>query len=114
MIFRKHQYTTEDLENPSVEMDSESETSSQDVFHGSFVSQASSGVDNPEAEVSVDCRVCKEPIFLDCVQDYFACTQPSGRAHYPAHFVCLGFYTRGPIERKSIRASYRCPRHIDY
>ena len=110
IAFRKHRYETKDPNNPDQELDSE--VSSQDLSQGSRVSHASS-VGNSENEVFVDCRVCKEPIVLDCVQEYIACTEPNGNAHFAAHFVCLGFYPKGSSHRKSIRATYRCPRHSE-
>jgi len=101
----KHQYSTQ----PEGEI-SETEESSQDLSQGSVSSQESQHR-NMDTDATTDCRVCKEPIFLDCVQDFIACTQPSGSVHFSAHFVCLGFYTQSAVERKALRASYRCPRH---
>ena len=102
--FSKHEYKTAGPE----EMVSDTEESSQELSQGSV----SVGSDNlVETEASADCRVCREPILLDSVAEYIVCTQPRGSVHFCAHLVCLGFYTRGPVERKSLRASYRCPRH---
>ena len=109
-ILRKHKYETKDPNNPDPELDSE--VSSQELSQGSESSRAPSvGTVNSENEVFVDCRVCKEPIVLDCVQEYIACTEPNGNVHFAAHFVCLGFYPKGSSQRKSVRATYRCPRH---
>ena len=86
----------------------ESDASSQELSQGS--SQASSRGEK-DAEISIDCRVCKEPILLDNVSELIACTLPSGIAHYGSHFECLGFYPNGSRDRESIRSTYRCPRH---
>ena len=92
-----------------VEME-ESEASSQELSQGSSMSQASS-LGDKDAEMSIDCRICREPILLDNVTELIACTIPSGIAHFGSHFECLGFYPKASRDRESIRGTYRCPRH---
>ena len=57
----------------------------------------------------VDCRECKEPIILDNVKEYTACTLPNGSVHFACHFVCLGLYPNGASERRVIKSCTKCP-----
>ena len=75
-------------------------------------SKASSEVlQDSETEVFVNCRVCTEPILVDNVREYTACTVPIGNAHFAAHFVCLGLHPKDSTERMTIKAATKCPRH---
>jgi len=100
----KHKYVTEDEENESLELD-DSEKSSQEL------SQASCEGITSDSEVSVDCRLCREPILVDHVEKFAACTKPSGDVHFAAHFVCMGLYPKGASDRRSIKSVTRCPKH---
>ena len=101
--FRKHDYETKDDTNQD-EMEIDDSESSQELSQGSKVSAA-------DEEVMVDCRVCREPILIDSVHEFTACTEPSGEAHFAAHFVCLGLYPTTSQERKVIKTCTKCPRH---
>jgi len=92
----KHKYETKDPNNPDPELDSE--VSSQELSQGSESSRAPSvGTVNSENEVFVDCRVCKEPIVLDCVQEYIACTEPMAMSTLPPILCAWGSTLKVPV-----------------
>ena len=98
---------TKDEDEEASEVD-DSEQSSQELSQAS--KESSEGIIS-DSEVSVDCRLCKEPIIVDHVEEFTACTKPCGDVHFAAHFICLGLYPRGASDCRSIKSVTRCPRH---
>ena len=110
--FRKHHYETKDPNSTDLSVEQEdSEVSSQELSQGSMLSQASSEVVPSDSEVSIECRVCKDHIEIDSVQEYTACTEPNGNPHFAAHFVCLGLFPKLARDHKCIKFATKCPRH---
>ena len=62
-------------------------------------------------EISTSCRYCRDEIFLQDTRSYVACLKPAGRAHFAAHFACLGLFPTSKMERIDIRSIYSCPVH---
>ena len=80
----------EEAEESSMELELV-QSQASGLSQASGVSQASDVSSNSGASgLIVDCRECKEPIVLDNVKEYTACTLPSGSVHFACHFVCLG------------------------
>ena len=102
---RKHKYKTKDEDEEAIEVD-DSDESSQELSQASKVSSQGS-----TSEVSVDCRLCREPIIVDNVEEFTACTKPGGSVHFAAHFECMGLYPKGASDRRSIKSVTRCPKH---
>ena len=98
--------TEGDIDDEEEEGSEDAEESSQELSQTSTVSVTTS-----ETESTIECRLCRESINLDEVEEYTACTKPSGTAHFAAHFVCLGLYPRGVGDRRPIKSVTRCPKH---
>ena len=103
----------EEAEESSMELELV-QSQASGLSQASGVSQASDVSSNSGASgLIVDCRECKEPIVLDNVKEYTACTLPSGSVHFACHFVCLGLYPKGASERRVIKSSTKCPKHCN-
>ena len=112
MNFRKHHYATKEPNSTDLNGEQDdTEESSQELSQGSVLSHASSEVVPSDSEVSIECRICKDHIEIDSVQEYTACTEPNGNPHFASHFVCIGLFPKFARDRKCIRSATKCPRH---
>ena len=62
-------------------------------------------------EFRLSCRICRDDIFLQDAPSFVACLKPAGKAHFAAHFHCLGLYPANKSERMDVRSWYNCPAH---
>ena len=86
--------------------------SSQESAANSGSSQEALGSQNVEDDgFTLSCRICRDDIYLQDVATYVACLKPAGKAHFAAHFSCLGLFPSTKSERMDIRHMYRCPAH---
>eukprot|EP00092_Neocalanus_flemingeri_P018687 GFUD01020239.1.p1 GENE.GFUD01020239.1~~GFUD01020239.1.p1 ORF type:complete len:365 (+),score=88.28 GFUD01020239.1:246-1340(+) len=64
-----------------------------------------------EEEVILSCRICRDDVSMQDVVSNIACLKPAGKAHFGAHFKCLGLFPTSKSDRIELRSMYRCPAH---
>ena len=99
-----HSYVTP-VENESGTEDS------QESLENSESSEALTSQEFDGEDLTLSCRLCRDDIFLQDVTSYAACLKPAGKAHFAAHFQCLGLFPSSKSERLEIRQIYKCPVH---